>query len=343
MDCLSLRRSFDLFLGLPTMSMPISADKAARARRSRFERAFEPILARDEFSDDEVVEHCREESAQFVRHFLKQLTQDCVLLSIREKKRVQYRWIEDRHSFSWSSWIDRQVFGKQLTQTPIDERPRERLLKLGAEQLRTAELLAILIRTGRPGESALDAGERLANRTADQLHLLRQYSPSEMKEISSAVSESAYCQIMAGIELGRRIATSIDDDCGLPERIDSSQVAVEYCKKQFARLAQDRSQEEFHIVTLDTKLQPIMHHRITVGTLDASLVAPREVFRPAIRDASAAVLLVHNHPSGDPTPSQQDYQVTDRLEAAGKLLGIQVIDHIVVASSGAVSIRDRAR
>ena len=210
----------------------------------------------------------------------------------------------------------------------------------GAANLRTAELLAILIRTGRPGESALDAGERIVSRLHENFSSLREQSPSELKGISKAISEPAYCQIMAGIELGRRVHDALQEKNRKPIKIDNSRTACDYCQLHFERLALDRQQEEFHIVTLNTKLQPIGHHLITVGTLDASLVAPREVFRPAIRDAASAVLLVHNHPSGDPTPSRQDIMVTDQLEAVAKIVGIQVIDHVIVSSRGAISIHD---
>ncbi len=98
--------------------------------------------------------------------------------------------------------------------------------------------------------------------------------------------------------------------------------------------------KSFHIVTLDTKHKPIQTHCITVGTLDASLVHPREVFRPAIRDAASSILLVHNHPSGDPTPSREDRQVTARLKDAGKLIGIDVLDHIIVTRTGGLSLME---
>jgi len=213
------------------------------------------------------------------------------------------------------------------------------LLTEGADRLRTAELLAILIRSGRKGESAVQSGQRIANHFGSRLDSLRTMSPSELKKISKAVSEVAYCQIMAGVELGRRVADSMQ--LNLPtEKITSTRAAIDYCLHHFSRLAIDGCQEEFHIVTIDTKLQPISRHQITVGTLDASLVHPREVFRPAIRDAAASVLLVHNHPSGDPTPSAEDRAVTDRLKRAGDIIGIKVLDHIVVGKHVAVSLAD---
>ena len=308
-------------------------------RRNRLEQVLQPILVRQTFSSREIRELCANFSSHAVTDVLKKLTLEGVLQSDESGAETIYRWRNEREKFSATAWIDRQICGTQLTQTPKSERPRERLLKCGASNLRTAELLAILIRSGRPGESALEAGERIANRMGGNLADLRGLAPKELKEISNSVSEAAYCQIMAGIELGRRLVESLQRDSGPPPVINSPEVALEYCKQQFHRLAIDTQHEEFHIVTLDTKLHPISQHQITVGTLDASLVHPREVFRKAIRDAASAILLVHNHPSGDPTPSREDYQVTDSLDAAAKIIGIRVIDHIVVAGQTAVSIR----
>ena len=106
------------------------------------------------------------------------------------------------------------------------------------------------------------------------------------------------------------------------------------------RLITDAHREEFHIVCLDTKNQVIDCHQISVGTLDASLVHPREVFRPAIKDAASSIILLHNHPSGDPTPSREDHAVTRRLEEAGGIVGIDVLDHIVLGAFRSVSIRE---
>ncbi|MFO1066812.1 MAG: DNA repair protein RadC, partial [Pirellulales bacterium] len=307
-------------------------------RRSRYVRVLQAASSRDEFTASEIRSEADEKHAQLVRRILTQLTQEGVLQSVSGGGPDRYRWKRSPQAFSISGWVDRQLCGTQITQTPLAERPRERLLRCGAPALRTAELLAVLIRTGRKGESALEAGERLANRAGDRPEQLRLWSPTEYREVTTVVSDAAFCQIQAGIELGRRIVESMNADRGTPQKINSSSIAIEYCKRQFARLAADRRQEEFHIVTLDTKLFPIGHHQITVGTLDASLVHPREVFRAAIRDAASAILLVHNHPSGDPTPSREDYDVTRTLESAGKIIGIQIIDHIVVAADRAVSI-----
>jgi DNA repair protein RadC len=123
-------------------------------------------------------------------------------------------------------------------------------------------------------------------------------------------------------------------------RITSTAIAMQYCQREFRALACQGVQEEFHVVTLDTKNQPIQTHLITRGTLRNSLVHPREVFRPAIADAANCILVVHNHPSGDPEPSDQDLQVTKRLEEAAEIIGIPVIDHIIVAGDRALSIQE---
>ncbi|MCL4116159.1 UNVERIFIED_CONTAM: hypothetical protein GTU68_049249 [Idotea baltica] len=197
--------------------------------------------------------------------------------------------------------------------------------------------MAILIRSGRPGESAVMGGEKVARVFADRLKDLPRAGRAELKHITVAVEKTAYCQIMAGIELGRRVALEIERS--EPKQICSAAEAIAFCRERFMRLALDGRQEEFHIVTLNTKNHVVNTHLITRGTLDASLVHPREVFRPAIRDSASSVILVHNHPSGDPTPSREDHAVTKRLDSAGELLGIEVLDHIIVASTKAISIR----
>lgn len=312
----------------------------AKDRKARYESVVESILDQSDFSASDAASYCSEKSEAFVSTILKQLAEDGILECCEFASGNRYQWAKNPEGFDAESWIERRVQGMPIRETPNEERPRERLLRLGAEQLKTSELLAILIRTGRQGESAVEAGQRIANHFADRLDRMRELSRFEYREISSVVSEGVYCQILAGIELGRRVAEASEARKRWKDPIDSVQVAKEYCRIQFRRLAIDAKQEEFHIVTLDVKLRPISNYRITIGTLDASLVAAREVFRPAIRDSSSAILLVHNHPSGDPTPSQQDFDVTNRLESAGKILGIQVVDHIVVALQGEASIRE---
>ncbi len=267
------------------------------------------------------------------------LERDGHIRSAGDAREPTFRWVSDPNGTAIDAWVRAKVNGTQITNTPVPDRPRERLLANGAASLRTAELLAILIRTGKTGESALQAGEKLANHFANHLDALPHAGRGEMNQITGAIGAAAYCQIMAGIELGRRVdaANAVQTTT---TKLANSQDAIRFCQARFARLATDAKQEEFHIVTLDTKNQIIDTHQISVGTLDASLVHPREVFRAAIKDAASSVILVHNHPSGDPTPSKEDLAVTRRLEESGKTLGIDVLDHIVLATRECVSIRE---
>lgn len=311
---------------------------ASTDRYQRYKAVVDRLMERADFGLADIHRACDGEQRSFVTRLVNELVQSGWIVREGTSPLESYRWNKGRGDFSPGRWLDQKLFGTQIKESPQQDRPRERLSEVGVENLQVAELLAILIRSGRPGESAVMAGEKLARAYQNRLQELPAASRGELKSITAAVEKTAWCQIMAGIELGRRIAALSDR---VPEaRITSSADAIAFCRRHFHRLASDARQEEFHIVTLDTKNQVIDTHGITVGTLDASLVHPREVFRAAIKDAAASVILVHNHPSGDTTPSPEDRAVTRRLESAGELLGIKVLDHIVVGSRSATSIRE---
>lgn len=162
---------------------------------------------------------------------------------------------------------------------------------------------------------------------------------ADIRQREANLTPAAFKRLRAGIELGRRIHEA-KTSYRLIVKISSSSDAIDFCKHHFSRLIADCLQEQFHIVTLNTKNQILDTHHITTGTLDASLVHPREVFRAALRDAASSIILVHNHPSGDPTPSREDIAVTDRLSDVGTTIGIDVLDHIVMGRDGAVSIQE---
>ncbi|TWU30988.1 RadC family protein [Novipirellula artificiosorum] len=309
-------------------------------RRERLQRVLTPLVTMPQFSAAQAKSVC-DSSPAYVTSTIKELVRDGYLERTVADDESFYRW-RLPGQFEPERWIEQQIHGDQITETPEQERPRERLLRDGAASLSNADLLAILIRVGVRKQSAVAGGRLIANRFADRLQDLPRCFREDLREISATVTKVSYAQIMAGIELGRRVASAERDHQRSTTKITSSQAAIEFCSQEFARLASDAVQEEFHIVTLDTKHKPIHTHRITVGTLDASLVHPREVFRPAIRDSASALLLVHNHPSGDPTPSREDHQVTEQLTDAGRLLGISVLDHIVVARDRCLSIRETA-
>ncbi|OYP31726.1 RadC family protein [Rhodopirellula sp. MGV] len=313
---------------------------AADKRREKLRQLFKSLAPISAFSKEQVRECCPDLTAGFVSATLKDLVREGILDRYQSDENETFAWRNAQIRVDPSHWIERQVSGNQVTAQPEHERPRERLLAVGAEQLRDAELLAILIRVGIKGESAIEAGRRLSRAFDKNLAELRLTSKDDLRNVSPAVTVTSYAAIMAGIELGRRVAAQERRHRRENTPITSTTAAIAYCEEAFDNLARNSVQEEFHIVTLSTKHLPINTHLVTRGTLDASLVHPREVFRLAIRDSAAAVILVHNHPSGDATPSREDHQVTNRLTEAGKLIGITVLDHIVVASEGSISIRE---
>ncbi|MEM7457252.1 MAG: DNA repair protein RadC [Planctomycetota bacterium] len=323
-----------------TRNVPVSGGTGATgARYRRYKTVIDCAAGKPTFDLNALKRACFPEKPAFVTRIVNELEQNGWV--VRETEASQtYCWNKGRGEFPVEKWLDEKLFGTQIKTSPEQERPRERLLDVGAENLRTSELVAILVRSGRPGESAVMAGQKVAKAFDGRLEDLLAAGRGELKSISPAIEKTAYCQIMAGIELGRRVAALSDDK--LTHKICSSNEAIAFCQRRFHRLASDSKQEEFHIVTLDTKNQVIDTHQITVGTLDASLVHPREVFRAAIKDAASSIILVHNHPSGDPTPSPEDHAVTRRLEESGRIVGIDVLDHIVLGRGTAASIRESA-
>ena len=198
-----------------------------------------------------------------------------------------------------------------------------------------AELIAMA--TGRRGAAAHADAHRLVEKLG--LKKLADAGAAEIREVCRGMTPEAVQRLMAGVEIGLRIA-ELKTEYEASPRITSPATAIQFCRQQFSRLARESKQEEFWIVTLNTKNEPIDCHQITVGTLRNSLVHPREVFRPAIRDAANAILALHNHPSGDATPSDQDISVTERLEQSAEIIGIPLIDHIVIAGEKAISIQE---
>jgi len=215
---------------------------------------------------------------------------------------------------------------------PRSERPRERLQNLGAEALSGQELLALLIGRGIPGRSAIAIAQDLMTRFGN----LRQVSNATIEELSAVkgVGPAKAAQIRAAFELGRR--QDLESDVG-QYSIKSPQGLVNAIRKGI----QDRAKEHFKLVLLNTRNKIIGISTISIGTLNASLVHPREVFRDAIVHSASSIILVHNHPSDDPDPSDDDVTLTGRLADAGRLMGIEVLDHIIVTSHGYTSFKER--
>ncbi len=215
----------------------------------------------------------------------------------------------------------------------MQDRPRERLEALGAEALSDAELLALLLRTGGRGADALAvASELLA--VHGGLSALARAGGSDLAS-TAGIGPAKSATLRASLELGRRLAAR-RLEAGRPIRGPADVF------RHFHPHLRHAAQERFLVVLLDGRHRVLRQELVSQGTLTASLVHPREVFRPALRESAAALVLVHNHPSGDPTPSREDREITERLMQAGEILGIPVLDHVVVAERGYCSLREAA-
>jgi DNA repair protein RadC len=222
-----------------------------------------------------------------------------------------------------------------IKEWPEDERPRERLMKLGADTLSEAQLLAIVLATGdaSSGQSALDLAMYLV-RTFDGLRALDAASIAELCQIKG-IGPAKATTIKAALELGKRL---FGEPLQRHLKVTSPQDLVNYFQPRLQHLRK----EVFKAVLLNTKHQMLKDVTVSEGSLSASLVHPREAFLPAIKESAAAVIFLHNHPSGDPTPSTEDKELTLRLAEVGQLIGISVLDHIIIGSGspGYISFRD---
>lgn len=211
------------------------------------------------------------------------------------------------------------------------DRPRERLIRLGSRALSDAELVALLLRTGRRDLGPESLARDLLRSFGGLVELARA-SPVALSAVPG-LGPAKSASLVAAFELALRLeATPLE--LGRPIRNPDD------VQRHFHPRLRGEGRESFHVLLLDGRHRLLGEQAVSVGTLTASLVHPREVFREAIRGAAAAILLVHNHPSGDPSPSGEDRSVTTRLVAAGALLGIQVVDHVIVSAGGHYSFRE---
>jgi DNA repair protein RadC len=209
----------------------------------------------------------------------------------------------------------------RIKDQPVSQRPRERLVEHGADALSHAELIAILLRTGLKGANAVEIGEQLMHKYRT-LQALAQASVADLQEVKGIGRDKAVT-LVAAFALARKMAAELRMESPVLETPE----AIVNLLREDNRL---RQVETFQIILLNTRHRLIHVERVSQGTLDTILVHPREVFRAAIAANAAAVVLAHNHPSGDPTPSEADIKVTRDLIRAGQLLKIDVLDHIIV-------------
>jgi DNA repair protein RadC len=206
-----------------------------------------------------------------------------------------------------------------------ENRPRERFLKLGPQSLSDAELLAIILRTGtrgkkgQLGENVIDMSNRLISQFG--LDKLFNCSLKELQEING-IGPSKAMQLLSIAELNKRISL-----------IKNNIINISCAKDVFLLLRdklKDEKQENFIVILLNNKNKIIKEEYISKGVLDAAIIDPREIFKPAIRNSASRLIIVHNHPSGDPSPSEEDEEITKAVVEAGELLQIQVLDHVII-------------
>ena len=214
------------------------------------------------------------------------------------------------------------------------ERPRERLEQHGPQALSNAELLAILLRTGVQGENAVDLGRRLLHTFGGLVGL--HAAPFAEVKAQRGIGTAKAAQLKAALELGRRLAAALESQ-GVRPRIESPEDAASLLVYEMSAL----EQEVLRVLLLDTRHHVLASVEVVRGSVNSAQVRVAEVFREAVRRNAAAILLAHNHPSGDPTPSPDDVALTRQVIQAGRLLDIEVLDHLVIGRGRFVSLRRR--
>ena len=214
---------------------------------------------------------------------------------------------------------------------PLSERPRERLLKLGSEALSTQEILAVILGRGIRGESVVVTSQKLLSRFGN----LKNIANASVEELTQmrGIGPAKAAQIKAALELSKRV----EADAGEKPKpvLKSPEDVAAVVRSQL----KGKKKEHFLVLCLDTRNRLIDHKLVSIGSLDTSIVHPREVFKEAISSCAASVIFAHNHPSGDPEPSREDVELTKRLAKAGEIIGIAVLDHIIVCDKSHLSLK----
>ncbi len=219
-----------------------------------------------------------------------------------------------------------------IKQWPRGDRPREKLVDRGPGALSNAELLAIVLRTGSRGRSALDQARALMEQCGDDWRQLATLGVGELRQMHG-LGAAKVAEIMAALEIAKRYG---EREFKPGDALRGSHDVYAHFRE---RLAAER-REHFYAVLLDNKHRKIKDVSVSQGSLTTSIVHPRDVFASVVREAAAAVIFVHNHPSGDPTPSTEDIEITRRLRAVGDLVGVRVLDHVVIGKGRYVSFVD---
>ncbi len=221
----------------------------------------------------------------------------------------------------------------KIKELPSDDRPREKLMMHGAHNLTDAELIAILLRTGTKGKSVIDLAQELLTLQGNLAVLASK--PLSTLTKSSGIGKDKAATLLAAFEISRRILSK--SKWFSEKQITSPKDVAEF----FIPLLKDEVKEKFIVVCLNTANKIIKMETISVGSLNSSVVHAREVFKAAIENSSASIILVHNHPSGNPEPSSEDIEITKKIVESGKILGIPVFDHLIIADNSYTSFVEK--
>nr|WP_269435828.1 DNA repair protein RadC [Gracilibacillus suaedae] len=220
----------------------------------------------------------------------------------------------------------------KMKEVPKEDRPRERLLEHGPDHLSNQELLAILLGSGTQKENVHQLAEKVLKHF-EGLRMLKDVTIEELIEIKG-IGQVKGVNILAAVEFGKRIQQFKERERYV---IRSPEDGANYVMEEMSSL----KQEHFVSIFLNTKNQVIHRQTIFIGSLNASIVHPREVFREAIKRSAASIICAHNHPSGDPSPSQEDIHVTKRLSESGKMIGIELLDHLIIGDHKFISLKEK--
>ena len=219
---------------------------------------------------------------------------------------------------------------KTIKELPEFERPREKLIKKGTRALKKEELIAILLRSGLKGKNALEVANDILLKYGDKKLLSASYE--ELRNMRG-IGPTKAVQILAAIELGSRLFKEKSEK---EIYINSAEDAI----KELVHIKENKK-ENFIVLYLDARNKLIYKETVSIGSLNANLVHPREVFEPAVRHLAAQIVLAHNHPSGDPEPSEDDLVITKKLVESGKILGIEIFDHIIIVKDDFFSFKNK--
>lgn len=252
--------------------------------------------------------------------------------SIEENISLEDKTIKEVNSVKNIGYRDVEIFTTSIKDLNDNDKPREKLYKFGADKLSEYELIAILLGSGSRNEDVLTLSKKLWQ-YMNKFHRISELAIDDLMEIEG-IGLSKACSIISALEFSKRI--------NIRECVDNFSVgSPKSVADIFMNILRDEMKEHFYVLLLDTKNKIISWDEISKGDLNSSIVHPREVFKYALKYSANSIICLHNHPSGDPTPSMQDIEITKRLQEVGNLVGIKLLDHIIIGYNKYISLREK--